>query len=182
MMRETHHIGVLENWGLLWIWHSLATFTLCLLTQIMDWVGIRSHYWYLTLWTVGLITWGMILWGLRRRAGPVLFVERQIAHAWGAGVCASIAMFVVEVLIDRPVLELSPAIAIAAGMVFVFKAGILTGRFYLSAMLMFAVAMVMPVVPQVRILIFGIALAGSFLVPGIKFYRIRKQSERVALL
>ena len=86
MLRETHHVGVLENWGLLWIWHSLATFVLCLLTQVLAWSGVTDHTTYLVLWTVGLITWGTILWRLRRRAGPVLFVERQLAHAWAAGV------------------------------------------------------------------------------------------------
>ena len=60
----------------------------------------------------------------------MLFVERQIAHAWAAGVCASIGMFVIEWLAGLPALTLSPAVAVAAGMVMVFKAGILSGRFY----------------------------------------------------
>ena len=103
MLRETHHVGVLENWGLLWIWHSLATFVLCLLTQVLAWSGVKDHTTYLVLWTVGLIAWGTILWQLRRRAGPILFVERQLAHAWAAGVCASIATFVIEVMLEcRP--------------------------------------------------------------------------------
>jgi hypothetical protein len=174
MLRETHHIGVLENWGLLWIWHSLATFTLCLLTQIMAWSNITEPLMYLVLWTVGLITWGSILWRLRRRAGPVLFVERQIAHAWAAGVCASIATFVIEVLIKQPVLSLSPVIAVAAGMVFVFKAGILSGRFYITAVGMFLTAVVMCFVPDYSILLMGTAPAWCFLVPGIKYYRLRR--------
>src|SRR5262245_7495327 len=122
MMRETHHVGVLENWGLLWIYHSVAVFLLCLFTQLLVWLGVRDHTTYLVLWTVGLITWGVILWRRRRRDGPILFVERQLAHAWAAGVCASIATFVIEVMLGRPALELSPVIAVAAGMVFVFKA------------------------------------------------------------
>ena len=131
---------------------------------------------YLVLWSVGLITWGTILWRLRRRAGPVLFVERQLAHAWAAGVCASIAMFVIERLMGLPVLTLSPALAVAAGMVFVFKAGILSGRFYVTAGAMFLTAAVMPLVPQVSLLLFGFTTAASFLVPGIKYYRLRKLS------
>ncbi len=177
MLRETHHIGVLENWGLLWILHSFATFVLCLLTQVMAWADVTSHPAYLTLWTVGLVTWGVVLWRLRRRAGPVLFVERQLAHAWAAGVCASIAMFVIEVLMQLKVLTLSPAIAVAAGMVFVFKAGILSGRFYVTAGLMFLTAAIMPLVPQANILLFGAATAISFLVPGIKYYRIRRRAR-----
>ena len=50
------------------------------------------------IWSIGLVTWGLTFWALRRRMGPVTFVERQIAHAWGAGVIASISVFVVEVL------------------------------------------------------------------------------------
>jgi len=38
MLRETHHVGVLENWGLLWIWHSLATF----INRTLDTWKIRS--------------------------------------------------------------------------------------------------------------------------------------------
>ena len=179
MLRETHHAEVLENWGLLWMWHSLATFVLCLLTQILAWSGVRDHSTYLILWSVGLIAWGTILWQLRRRAGPVLFVERQIAHAWAAGVCASIGMFVIEVLIpNMPVLTLSPAIAIAAGMIFIFKAGILSGQFYITAAVLFVTAAVMPLVPQAGILLFGTVLALSFFLPGLKYYRQRRRALR----
>ena len=104
------------------------------------WAASTDHVWYLGLWSVGLLTWGTILWQLRKAAGPVLFVERQIAHAWAAGVCASIGMFVIEWLAGLPALTLSPAVAVAAGMVFVFKAGILSGRFYVWAAANFAAA------------------------------------------
>jgi serine/threonine-protein kinase len=181
MLRETHHAEVLENWGVLWMWHSLAVFVLCLLTQALAWGGVRDHLAYLALWSVGLIAWGTILWQLRRRAGPVLFVERQIAHAWAAGVCASIGMFVIEVLIPLPVLKLSPAIAIAAGMVFVFKAGILSGRFYITAAVMFLTAVAMPLLPEASILLFGIMSAACFFFPGLKYYRLRRRALATAL-
>ncbi|HJZ56597.1 MAG TPA: serine/threonine-protein kinase [Gemmataceae bacterium] len=174
MFRETHHADVLENWGKLWMWHSLMLFLLCLLTQVMSWSGVRSHMAYLAVWSVGLLTWGTIFWQLRRRAGPVLFVERQIAHAWAAGVCASIAMFVIEVRAGLPALTLSPAIAVAAGMVFVFKAGVLSGQFYIWALVNFTAAFVMAWFPQVAHLTFGVASAVSFFVPGLKYYRQRK--------
>jgi eukaryotic-like serine/threonine-protein kinase len=177
MLRETHHVGVLENWGLLWIWHSLATFVLCLLTQILAWSGVKDHLTYLLLWSVGLITWGTILWRLRRRAGPILFVERQLAHAWAAGVCASIAMFVIELEMNQDALTLSPALAVAAGMVFVFKAGILSGRFYVTAAGMFLTAAIMPLVPEVAQLLMGIAIATAFFVPGVKYYRLKRRAE-----
>jgi eukaryotic-like serine/threonine-protein kinase len=181
MLRETHHVGVLENWGLLWIWHSLATFVLCLLTQVLAWSNVTDHATYLVLWSVGLIAWGTILWHLRRRAGPVLFVERQLAHAWAAGVCASIVTFVIELTMKLDALALSPVIAVAAGMVFVFKAGILSGRFYVTAAMLFLTAAVMPLVPSVSQLLLGTATALAFLIPGVKYYRLRRRATRTAI-
>lgn len=174
LFRETHHADVLENWGKLWIFHSVMIFLLCLLTQALAWSGHNDHLWYMAFWSFGLVTWGAILWQLRKAAGPVLFVERQIAHAWAAGVCASIAMFWIEWLGNLPALTLSPAVAVAAGMVMVFKAGILSGRFYGWAALNFATAVVMPLVPEVSVLLFGAVSALSFFVPGLKYYRQRK--------
>ena len=84
LFRETHHATVLENWGLLWMWHSLALVVICLITNAFKWRGIDSPGPYLAIWTVGFGTWAAIFWALRRRAGPVTFVERQIAHVWGA--------------------------------------------------------------------------------------------------
>ncbi|HTU25124.1 MAG TPA: serine/threonine-protein kinase, partial [Pirellulales bacterium] len=80
--RETHHATVLENWGLLWMWHSLVLLAVCLLTNLLAWQGETRPGPYLGLWILGLGTWAGIFWSLRRRSGPVTFVERQIAHVW----------------------------------------------------------------------------------------------------
>jgi serine/threonine protein kinase len=180
LFRETHHVDVLENWGKLWMWHSLMIFSLCLVTQVMAWGGIRDHVWYLGFWTVGLLTWATVLWQMRKAAGPVLFVERQIAHAWAAGVCASIGMFAIEWLAGLPALTLSPAVAVAAGMVFVFKAGILSGRFYgwAAATFLTAVFMTLPFFRDWSVLLFGAVTALSFFVPGLKYYRQRNRRGR----
>lgn len=176
LFRETHHVDVLENWGKLWMWHSLMIFSLCLITQVMHWRGVNQHIWYLGFWSIGLLTWATVLWQIRKAAGPVLFVERQIAHAWAAGVCASIGMFAIEWLAGLPALTLSPAVAIAAGMVMVFKAGILSGRFYGWAAANFAAAVLMTLPPfrDWSVLIFGLVSALSFFVPGLKYYRQRR--------
>jgi eukaryotic-like serine/threonine-protein kinase len=174
LFRDTHHAPVLENWGVLWMWHSLQLFLLCLVTSLMHWAGVDSHWPYLVLWTLGLVVWGGIFWNLRRRGGPVTFVERQIAHAWGAGVAASIGTFWIEVLLGLPVLILTPVLAVAAGMVFVFKAGTLSGWFYYAAVAMFVSAVPMAVIgPPWSPVLFGIVSAASFFIPGLKYYRQR---------
>jgi serine/threonine protein kinase len=181
LFQETPHAAVLENWGPLWMWHSLVTLLLCTATQVIEWTGHGSHTTYLTLWSVGLIAWGTIFWQLRRRGGPVRFVERQIGHAWAAGVCASIGMFVLEVLMGYPPLTFSPLLAIAAGMVFLFKAGVLAGLFYFAAIAMFATAVLMALVPQASVLLFGIVTAGCFFFPGLKYYRQRVRRDAATL-
>jgi uncharacterized membrane protein YwaF len=80
-------------------------------------------------------------------------------------------MFVLEVLMDRPALEFSPLLAVAAAMVFVFQAGVLAGLFYFAALAMFATAVLMAAFPQVGVLCFGIVAAACFFFPGLKYYR-----------
>ncbi len=180
LLRETHHAAVLENWGLLWMWHSAAIFVLCVVTQIMAWSHITSHLYYLAFWGAGLLTWGTIFWRLRRRGGPVLFVERQIAHAWAGGTVASIGLFLIEVVQGLPSLTLSPVLAVVAAMVFFFKAGTLSGQFYIWVGAYLTTAIGMAALPQVGHLMFGVVSALSFFLPGLKYYRQRKRGERVA--
>ena len=184
LLRETHHAPVLENWGLLWMWHSLTIFLLCAVTSAMHYAGsagywplMREHWPYMALWSIGLLAWAAFFWSLRRRGGPVTFVERQIAHAWGAGVIASIGIFAVEIQLNLPVLTLTPVLAIAAGMVFLVKAGTLSGWFYIAGGLCFLGAVPMAYIgPTWSPLLFGAISAVSFFVPGLKYYRQRLRS------
>jgi hypothetical protein len=175
--RETHHATVLENWGLLWMWHSLALLVICLLTNWLQWRGVTSPGWYVGLWTAGLGTWAMIFWTLRRRSGPVTFIERQIAHVWAASMIAIAMLFVVEVILEMPVLTLSPVLALTSGMIFLVKAGMLTGQFYLQAAALFATAIGMAILQRLQIplgvTLFGVVSAGCFFFPGLKYYRQR---------
>jgi serine/threonine-protein kinase len=177
LLRETHHAAVLENWGLLWMWHSLVLFVLCVATQFMAWAGIDSHSVYLAVWGTGLFTWGTIFWRLRRRGGPVLFVERQVAHAWAGGTAASIGLFVIEVVQGLPSLTLSSVLPVIAGVVFFFKAGTLSGQFYLWVLAYLATAVYMAARPGAGHLVFGLVSAASFFVPGLKYYRQRKRGQ-----
>jgi serine/threonine-protein kinase len=98
-----------------------------------------------------------------------------MAHAWAAGVAASVGLFVVEWLLALPVLSLSPLLAVFAGMVFLFKAGTLSGWFYVAAFLSFATALPMALWPHIGPALFGVVSAVGFLVPGLKYYRQRRR-------
>lgn len=179
VFRETHHVSVLENWGLLWMWHSLVLLVLCLVTNWFQWRGVESRMTYLLLWSVGLSTWAAIFWGLRRRAGPVTFVERQIAHVWATSVISSTSLYAVEYWMGLPVLELSPVLALFAGGVFFVKAGILTGAFYIPSAILFLTALPMAIYPEWAHTIFGVITALCFFIPGLKFYLQRSRNRAV---
>ncbi len=180
VFRETHHAVVLENWGLLWMMHSLMILVQCAITTAMDWGGVSNPVWYLLLWGGGLVAWGGVFWRLRKRAGPVLFVERQIAHVWGAAVAATIGVFVIEILLGLHVLKLAPLLAVIAGMTFVVKGGMLTGAFYFQAAAEFAIAVPMALFPDFGILLFGVVTAGCFFVPGWHYYTRRQRALAAA--
>ena len=166
MLRETHHAVVLENMGLLWMWHSLVLLALCLVTNWFQFERITSRLPYLSLWVLGLGLWAGIFWTLRRRSGPITFVERQIAHVWGAAMISAILLFALEQLLDLPVLSLSPVLGLLAASVFLAKAGILSGTFYIQGAVMVVVSLVMammrrPGVPDYGLTIYGFATAAG---------------------
>lgn len=175
--RETHHASVLENWGLLWMWHALALLVLCLTTNVLQLADVASRWPYLLLWTAGLGVWAMIFWTLRRRSGPVTFVERQIAHAWAGSMACSTLLYAVEALLGLPVLTLSPVLGLVSGTAFLMKAAILSGQFYIPAAALFATAPLMALWPRflgepnLSLTLFGIVSGVSFFLPGWRYWR-----------
>jgi serine/threonine-protein kinase len=179
--RETHHAVVLQNWGLLWMWHAAVVFAMSVLTNVLLLSGVKSRWVYPGLWVVLLGIWAACFWSLRRRAGPITFVERQIAHTWAGSMIASTGLYVVEWALGLDVLSLSPVLGLISGMVFLVKAAILSGRFYIQAVAMFLTGIVMALmplwpIPDLGIGLFGVVSGLSFFVPGWKYYRQRRKS------
>jgi serine/threonine-protein kinase len=181
LMRETHHAAVLENWGLLWMWHSLALLVACFATNTLQLLGYTNRWSYFLLWTAGIGTWAAVFWALRRRMGPVTFVERQIAHVWAGSMVCIALLFPLEAWLDLPVLKLSPVLGLVTGMVFLVKAGILTGAFYVQAIVLFLTAGLMALFPDVAHFLFGVVSAACFFFPGLKYYRQRLRAIVAAL-
>ncbi|MBX6315701.1 MAG: serine/threonine protein kinase, partial [Isosphaeraceae bacterium] len=178
LMGETHHAPILENWGGLWIAHSLALIVFFGLTSLMLWRGVSARWPYVLLFTVGLGAWAAVFWRLRRRGGPITFVERQIAHVWGSGVIALNLIFLVEWLLGLPVLMLAPMLAVTNGMLFLIKAGILSGVFYLYAAATFLTLIPMALFPRAGPLLFGLVSAVCFFATGLKYHLRRRRALR----
>lgn len=176
LLRDTHHASVLENWGLLWMWHSLVLLIASVATNVMHLNGYDNRVGYWLMWTFGLGTWAIVFWCIRRRMGPVTFVERQIAHVWAASMCCVAFFFPLEVALGLPVLSLAPLLAVVAGMTFLVKAGILSGVFYIQAGAMFVTAVVMAIAPKYGLTKFGIVSGACFFLSGLKYYRRRQHS------
>ena len=184
--RETHHAVVLENWGLLWMWHSLVLLVLCVLTNWLQSAGFKTPWPYLWIWGAGAGLWALIFWNLRKRSGPVTFVERQIAHVWAGSMAGSILLYLVEPILGLEPLQLSPILGLLCGAVFLVKAGILSGRFYVQAAVLFASAPLMAWVQRhavdtgtfdYSISLFGLLSGASFFFPGLKYHRQRRRAR-----
>jgi serine/threonine-protein kinase len=173
LLGETHHAPVLENWGSLWIYHSVALLVFFGATNGLSLAGVTQRWPYFLIFTVGLCGWAALFWALRRRGGPIRFVERQLAHVWGAGIVAINLVFVVEWLLGVPVLSLAPMIAVTNGMLFMIKAGILSGDYYIQAALTFLAIFPMAWFPRFAPIIFGVIAAACFFITGVK-YRLRR--------
>lgn len=179
LFRETHHATVLENWGVLWMWHSLVVLVACSLTNVLALSGYDDQWPLITLWTTGLVAWATVFWALRRRVGPVTFVERQIAHVWAATMVAIGLLFFVEPAFNLPPLRLAPVLGLITGMMFFIKAGILSGSFYIQAAALFCTAFVMARFPAYSHFIFGVVAAACFFFPGLKYYRQRIRADKI---
>ncbi len=180
--RETHHAAILENWGLLWMWHSVVVLILCVVTNVMSAQSINQRWPYVALWGFGVGAWAFIFWELRRRSGPITFVERQIAHVWAGSTIASTLLFSLEWLLDLPVLTLSAVLPLIAGSVFLTKAGMLSGTFYVQAGALYVTSFVMAILHRqphwdFGLTVFGVVMALCFAVPGWKYWRQRVAGE-----
>ena len=177
LLGETHHAPVLEKWGKLWIYHSIALLVFFGMTNAMSLAGVSARWPYVALFTVGLGAWAALFWALRRQGGPISFVERQLAHVWGSGIVAINLVFLVEWLLGLPVLSLAPMIAVTNGMLFMVKAGILSGFYYFQAAAAFLAIFPMAWFPRFAPLIFGVVAAACFLVTGLKYEGRRQKPD-----
>ena len=164
VFRETHHFGILENWGLLWMWHSVVLLIVCVATSMLYWMDDKNRLNYFLLWTVGLGAWAAV---------PVTFVERQIAHLWAGSMICVAVLFPLESWLGLEPLKLSPMLPMFAATTFLVKGAILSGRFYFQAIALFATPFLMAAMPGIAHLIFGVVAGLSFFIPGYQLHRMR---------
>jgi serine/threonine-protein kinase len=173
LLGETHHAAVAENFGALFMMHAAAMVAFFGLTNWLYLRGVRARWPYVLIFTAGLGAWSSVFWALRRRGGPVSFVERLLAHVWGSGIVGINLTFYLEWLMGLPVLTLAPVMGITNGMLFMIKGGILSGSFYLQAAAAFLSIAPMVWFPRYAPLIFGTVSALCFFLTGLAAHRRR---------
>ena len=175
---ETPHAALLENWGELWMYHSAALLVFYGATWWLLRHGVAARWPYVLIFSAGLGCWAALFWRLRRRRGPVTFVERQLAHVWGAGVLGVNLLLGAEWLLDMPVMRLAPLLTITNGMLFVVKGGILSGEFYIQGALLFLTLIPATLYPPIAIPSFALVSAGCFFVTGLKYHLRHLKARR----
>ena len=178
--RDTHNAAVLENWGLLWITHSFKLLALVLVTIAMYRFGFHGHLPYLVLWSDCLDLLGPGLWWLRAAGRSCHLHRTPDRPRLGGRHPGSISIFLAEWVYGLPVLSMAPGLAIVAAMVYLMKAGMLSGRLYIWVALYVLTSIAMaclPNRPEVQLLLFGLVAWASFFFPGLKYYRLRHRQE-----
>lgn len=181
LFRDTHHAAILENWGLLWIWHSLVLLIACIGTNVMYWNGVTSRTFFSLIWSIGFGAWGGVFWLYRRRLGPVTFIERQIAHVWAASLMCVFLLFPFEEYLQLELFRMAPVMCMVAAMVFLIKGGCLSGTFYIQTGALFVTAFVMGMFPNYALVIFGVVSSACFFFPGVKYHRQRLKNQTVEI-
>ena len=110
----------------------------------------------------------LVIWGAARRTDPL--VERQVTNVWRAFLLGCLVVAVLDVLIDQEPLYLSPVIAVLGGMALFVMANLLYGWFYFGAFACFLAAILMLYAGDYDLLILGVVLFLTLLVPSLKFH------------
>ena len=174
-MGETRHADTLNNWGIIWMWHSFILLFAGITTHINLSYGTGDRY-ELILWSGKIILWMTVFWQLRRRMGPITSVDRQLAHIWGAVFLMIITINILEASLDLQPSILSPLWSMAFAAAFLIMASVLSGRFYLQAITLTLTSIVMWLYPSSAMLNFGIVASICFFVPGLIHYRRRRSN------
>jgi len=93
------------------------------------------------------------------------------------GAITILILLPLENVMGFPAFTMAPMLGVTGGIVFMAKAGILSGTFYIQSIGMFLVSLAMARWPDVALSLFGIGAGLSFFVPGLKYYRMRRSRE-----
>ena len=176
LLGETHHAPILEKWGRLWIYHSIALAGLLRDHQRVKPCRCDSPVALCQSLHGGARGLGRAFLGPAAPGRPDQLCRAQLAHVWGSGIVAINLIFLVEWLLGLPVLSLAPMIAVTNGMLFMVKAGILSGFYYFQAAAVFLTILPMAYFPRFAPLIFGFVAAACFLASGLKYTNRRQGS------
>ena len=101
---------------------------------------------------------------------------------------AVIGIFLPEMILQMDALQLSPILAVITGMMFVTKAGMLSGEFYIYAALNFiaivpmTISMNMQPTWHLNQIILAVVASLGFIIPGARYHQQRRKALRASNL
>ncbi len=175
LLRETRHTEVMAQWGHVWMGHALATFLLCLATQILRWGQVERAGPYIVVWSLGLASFGIVAWYYRFRSGlPLVPIERQIGQIWGMFAVGFVLTGVINHLMGMAVWKLFPLVVLECALAFGCMSAVLGGSFYGMALACTLLALLLALEPgelNLGFVLFGTLFAIGLFIPGWKYSR-----------
>lgn len=175
ILGETQYGELLQYWGGVWMVHACVLLVLCLLTYGLYRANLLTHLALFGIWLASY-PWSIVFWKLRGPQKRLSFIERQVAHLWvGANISCGFIL-ALEAGLQLPPLTLAPLLALVGGSMFLVKASLLSGTFYIPAIGFFLSAPVMVWWPQWQMIMLGLVAWSSFFPIGLKYFLLRKES------
>ncbi len=140
-------------------WIALAV---CFLVSLLRWFDVPPVAIYALLGVGGLV---LVFW--RGASRDDTLVERQVGIIWLSFLIGCIVTAVLSHLLGLKPFELSPMIAVIAGVAMFAMGGVLSGWFYVGALLCFAAAPLMVFAAPFDFAVLGIAMFISLFVPAV---------------
>ncbi len=174
--RQTRHTEVMARWCRIWRWQAVQVFCLFLVTNVLLWMDVRAAWPYAVWWTLGIGSLLAVVWFYRFRAGgPLTQIERQLGQVWCLALGGFVLTGVLNHLLGLPSFTLLPVAVLQCGIAFGCMAAILGGEFYLPAVVLAALSLVLVKVPAFTPILFGATFAISLFVPAWRYERRQRE-------
>ena len=173
----------LQNWGVIWMLHSVTNSGGFTGTQLLLWEGVTARWVYATFWSVILtINIGSIFLLKSKTAGARTFIETQIWTIWLSFVAGVTLTGLVNWLGGFEIFALGPVIAILSAIAFAMMGGVM-GRGWFGVAALFAVlAPVMALLPHWQFILLGAMWGVCQLVGGMHMHRQKRRRLSAASL
>ncbi len=172
VVRQARDETALNNWGLIWMIHSVTNGGAFVCTDEL----VRRGYGPMPIFSMwgGIVAINVaIVLVLRRRSGARSFVETQMWGIWLAFLAAMPLLGVLNAVPSLPAMTYAPMVAVLAAFAFTMMGLLMSRAFFAASAIFVATAIAMAMYPGWAFTILGVVWAAAQFTWGFVLHRSR---------